>query len=366
MYNVGPFHQTFIIGEFLTGGSDPESEGYTSQNGWLSLGSSDGRFGPLETSPTLGAALGGGLLTSVPPPEFTVVDADAGYVVHVLALTERAGTNPPTPNPPGPGQLQTAAAQYKQPSTPAFATIDISQYPSHSQWISCEERYDDDPDSPTYGAVIGFFEETGQLPGYGSYTVGAAFGGPAYSVLGPDTIFFAGREHRIRGGAGLDQGGVRFLNYRADCGGQLGLEPALYYRFNGQVQGAYANEIDLCGHNPTRCDYDSPCGCPTCVQQGPPCWPEPGMGAPLQDCKYEIPRGGNLGFGGMVSAGLDICTVYKDQLPSGSPTDVPFLGTDIGIVSPNISYADTGLCPRSISLQGLSGEIDFATMGISF
>lgn len=89
LYIKGPALQTYVIGEFLTGAADPKPEGYVTDNGWLSLGSSDGRFSLFETSPTLGGALSGGHMTLVPPPEFTVVDTNSGYIVHILAGVQR-------------------------------------------------------------------------------------------------------------------------------------------------------------------------------------------------------------------------------------------------------------------------------------
>jgi hypothetical protein len=370
LYIKGPALQTYVIGEFLTGAANPESEGYVTENGWLSLGSSDGRFSLFETSPTLGGALSGGHMTSVPPPEFTVVDTNSMFIVHILAGVQRRlePTHPPAPNP---GQLNSAAGQYKMPSVPPTATLDIGQLPSHSEWRTCDPIIDDVPGSITYGAVLGFETESGTIPGFGPLTVPAFSDAAVYDFAGsfdlPDTLIsFAGRSHRVRGSAGLRQLQVVQLDERAACQGSLGPPPAFSYTFGATLHGGTTNNTTQCGNNPDECNYDARCGCPDCVIVGPPCWPAGDVGAPLQECDFEIAGGGNFGAG-MESDALPICTAYRDELPSGSPSNLPYLGSNIGLVGPNVSYGDTGLCPRKVVLDGVGqNEIGFSTMGITF
>ena len=103
LYLKGPQFQTYVMGEVLTGAADPKPEGYVTDNGWLSLGSSDGQLSVFETESTFVGALSPGLMTSVPPPEFTVVDTNFGYIVHILAGVQRR-LEPSHPTAPLPGQ----------------------------------------------------------------------------------------------------------------------------------------------------------------------------------------------------------------------------------------------------------------------
>jgi hypothetical protein len=368
LYIKGPALQTYVIGEFLTGAADPKPEGYVTDSGWLSLGSSDGRFSLFETSPTLGGALSGGHMTLVPPPEFTVVDTNSGYIVHILAGVQRR-LDPTHPPAPSPGQLSSAAGQYMEPSVPPTATLDIGQLPSHSEWRTCDPIYDEEPGSVTYGALVGFEQESGTIPGFGPITV-PSIGSAGYSFVGsfdrPDELVtFAGREHRVRGSAALRQLQVVLIDQRAACGGELGPPPAFSYTFDATLHGGRTSNTTQCGNNPTECNYDAQCGCPACVIEGPPCWPAGDVGAPLQECDFVIATGENFAAG-MESDALPICTAYRDQLPSGSPTNNPYLGSAIGVVGPNVSYGDTGLCPRRVNMDGFGGEIHFSTMGITF
>lgn len=368
LYNRGPAVQTYVIGEFLTGASDPKPEGFITDNGWLSLGSSDGELALFETSPTFGGAFSTGLMTSVPPPEFTVVDANARLIVHIIAQVQRGFGL--VPNPPASGSLALAAGQYKSPDTPPTATLDIGQLPAHSEWRVCDPIIDEDPDSPTSGAILGFEQSTGTLPGFGPITVPAVNGTPTYDIFGsfdnPDELVtFGGRQHRIRGSAQLRQEAVVNVDPRAaSCDGVLDPPPAFRYTFAATLHLGSHGDQAQCGNNPTECNEDSRCGCPDCVIQGPPCFPESGIPG-LPTCDFVIANGGEIGVG-MESGPLPICTAYRDELPSGAPRNIPYLGSNESVIGPNVSYANTGYCRRRVSLDNQLSEIGFSTMGISF
>tara|TARA_Y100000816_G_scaffold290312_1_gene278684 strand:+ start:3174 stop:4322 length:1149 start_codon:yes stop_codon:yes gene_type:complete len=362
LYIKGPAFQTYVIGEFLTGAADPKPEGYVTDDGWLSLGSTDGNFSSFETSPTFGGAFDAGHMTSVPAPEFTVVDTNVGFIVHILAGVGR-GFGDPDPSPAASGSLALAISQYKSPQFPAQATLDMGQLPGHSQYRICTPVIDEDPTSLTYGAILGFEQEEGALPGFGQ-TSASLFGG-VYRVDSVPLVSFGSRDHPVQGSAGLAQNQIVQVGPRSTDCGDIQPPPAFVYQFSATLHYGEIpiGQVPQCGNSPGECNADALCGCPDCVVQGPPCGPVGGLPG-LPACDFVIANGRQLVVQ-MESDALDICTAYRDDLPSGSPTNLPYLGDSFPTVGVNISYAETGYCPRRMFLE-TTAQIGFSTMGITF